>query len=472
MSDSALNPNNQAENQGEIRDYDITEYVPAEGRHFSFKDMMATWTCANANPTSWYVGNVIGALGLTGAVLAASVGNPVVYFILALVGYMGYKVGTSTMGLARVSFGITGSKVPSVINSMQFFGWCSVNTYIAAISMTYLLNYLFKVPAYGTPGGSGTMAVSIFVIMIITGTIAMFGGSRAIKLSENLAVVALVILSVWITYVALTTFSLSDIIAWKPDESIKITFGSAIDAIAALGIAWVMAVADYTRYTKTKAASTVAPMLGATFGMFWFCLVGSLSVIAVAVSTGVFDPYTADPATICAMLGLGQIANVLIIVSTIAVNLINVYSAGYSTANFSETLKPKTSMMIVTALAIVVALIPLFVGSFLDLFQVFLGYLGAVFPPCIAIILVDYYLLRKQKYDISQLGTKGGAYWYGNGINWYAMLCFAAGVVSYFASMKLAFVSNYFGSVFFCFFFTAILYYIVGSAVKGKMIVD
>lgn len=462
----------QSQAQVEYKDYDIDEYVPMEGRHFSFKDMMSTWICANANPTSWYVGTVIGALGFTGAVFAAAFGNPAVYLILALVGYMGYKVGTSTMGLARVSFGIVGSRVPSVINSMQFFGWCSVNTYIAAISMTYLLNYLFQIPAYGAPGGSAAMAISILAIMLITGAIAMYGGSRAIKISENLAVIGLVILSLWITYVALTTFSIKDIMVWRPDESIKISFGSAIDAIAALGIAWIMAVADYTRYTKTTRAATVAPMLGATFGMFWFCLVGSLSVIAVAVSTGSFDPYTADPATICSMLGLGQIANVLIIVSTIAVNLINVYSSGYSTSNFTDKLKPKTAMAIVVVLAIVLALIPLFVGSFLDLFQVFLGYLGAVFPPCIAIMIVDYYFLRKQKYDMSQLSKKMGAYWYSNGINWYAMLCFAAGVTSYFVSTKITFVASSFGSVFFCFFFTAILYYIVGSAVKDKMIVN
>lgn len=364
----------------EQKDYDIAECVPEEGRHYSFKDMTATWIVANANPTSWYVGCVIGALGFSGAFYAALIGNPITYFLLALVGYMGYKVGTSTMGLARVSFGIVGSKLPSIFNSLQFFGWCGVNTYIAAISMTYLLKAMFAMPAYGDPGAMLSMSLSIAFIMLVTGAIALYGGSRAIKLAENIAVVGLVVLSVWITYVALKTFSLADIIAWKPTADISISFGTAIDALAALGIAWIMCVADYTRYTKTPAAATAAPLLGATFGMFWFCLVGSLSVIAVAVSSGVFDPYTADPASVCALLGMGQIANILIVVSTISVNLINVYSGGYSTANFSEKLKPQTSMVFVTIMSIVLALIPLFVGSFLDLFMMFLGYLGAVYP--------------------------------------------------------------------------------------------
>lgn len=455
----------------EFKEYGIEENVPPEDRHYTFRDMTATWLVANANPTSWYVGCVIGALGFSGAFYAALLGNPIVYFILALVGYMGYKVGTSTMGLARVSFGIVGSKMPSIINSTQFFGWCSVNTYIAAISMSYLLKSIFSVPAYGEAGATGTMAISILFIMLVTGGIAIFGGSRSIKVAENLAVVGLVVLSIWITIVALKTFSITDIMAWRPDASIKIPFGSAVDAIAALGIAWIMAVADYTRYTNTKNASTVAPMIGATFGMFWFCLVGSLSVIAVAVSTGIFDPNLADPASVASMLGLGQIANVLIIVSTIAVNLINVYSAGFSTSNFTEKLKPRDSMIIVVVLSIILAMIPLFVGSFLDLFQGFLGYLGAVFPPCIAIMLIDYYLLRNRKYDIDLLGKVDGPYWYQNGINWYAIVCWLLGAASYFVALQLNFVVASIGAVFVCFFFTAILYYIVGKTFKSKIIV-
>jgi len=462
----------EAAAQTEYREYDITENVPEEGRHYSFRDMMATWICANANPTSWYVGCVIGALGMSGAFWAAAIGNPVTYFILALVGYMGYKVGTSTMGLARVPFGIVGSKLPSIFNSMQFFGWCSVNVYIAAISLTYMLNAVVGVPAYGDPGATGTMAFSIGAIMLVTGAIALYGGSRSIKLAENVAVVGLVILSVWITIVALQAFSLKDILAWQPSAEIKIPFGTAIDALAALGIAWIMAVADYTRYTRTKAAATVAPMLGATFGMFWFCLVGSLSVIAVAVSTGVFDPYTADPATVCTMLGMGQVANILIVVSTIAVNLINIYSGGYSTANFSDTLKPKTTMVWVTLLSVVLAMIPLFLGTFLDLFMMFLGYLGAVYPPCIAIMIVDYYLLRKGDYDWRALATKGGPYWYHNGINWYAVGCWLAGAASYFWSLQVGFAAASIGSVFFCFAVTAVLYYLAGTLFRSKIIVQ
>ncbi len=127
-------------------------------------------------------------------------------------------------------------------------------------------------------------------------------------------------------------------------------------------------------------------------------------------------------------------------------------------------------MIIVIILAILLALVPLFIGSFLDLFQMFLGYLGAVFPPCIAILLVDYYLLRKQKYNWKALGQKDGPYWYTNGVNWYAMVCWIVGAISYFVSMNFSFVSASIGSVFVCFIVTALLYFVLGTIFKSKII--
>lgn len=137
-------------------DYGIEEYVPKEGRHYGFKDMVSTWMVANGNTTSWYVGSVIAAIGFMSSLWAVVIGNFVVYFFLALVGYMGYKIRTSTMGLSRVPFGIVGSKVPSLISAVQFFGWCSVNAYIAGISLTYMLKHFISVPAYGEAGGNFT----------------------------------------------------------------------------------------------------------------------------------------------------------------------------------------------------------------------------------------------------------------------------------------------------------------------------
>lgn len=243
-------------------------------------------------------------------------------------------------------------------------------------------------------------------------------------------------------------------------------FGVGIDALAALGFAWIMAVADYTRYTKTKHSATTAPMLGATFGIVWFALIGTISAIAVAIQTNNFDPAMSDPGSVATMLGMGNVANLMIVISTIAVNLINVYSGGFSTINFTKKLTPGSSMLIISILSTLVALIPIFSGNFLDTFQVFLGYLGAVFPPAIAIMIVDYYIHRNKKYRVEELDKKDGIYWYSKGVNWLAILSWALGAASYFVSGRFMLISHTIGSVFFCFIFTAVLYYVIGSKTK------
>lgn len=446
----------------EYKEYDVHESVPEADRHYTFKDMAATWTVANANPTSWYVGCTLGALGFGAAIAAALAGNIATYVILALVGLMGYKIGTSNMGLARVPFGIVGSKGPSVVNALQFVGWCGVNTYIAAIPLSHLLHQLLGLPPYGAEGSLLTMALSIVLIMVVTAAIALTGGSRTIKIAENIAVICLIILSIWITVRIFQSFSFESIRQWTPPADIRMPFGQAIDALAALGFAWVMAVADYTRYTKTGRAATAAPMLGATFGMIWFCLIGSISAIAVAIQNNLFDPYVSDPGSVCTMLGMGQVANIMIVLSTISVNLINVYSGGFSTANFTTRLAPKTSMSLIAVLATLLALIPLWFGSFLDTFQAFLGYLGAVFPPCIAIMIADYYFIRKQRYHTDALNEKGGRYWYRNGVNWKAIAVWLLGAACYFICLQLSFIVQTVGAVFVCFFVTLVLYAVAG----------
>ena len=457
------NPNNEV--TVEYRDYGIDEYVPMEARYYSVKDMASVWICANANPTSWYMGTIVGALGLGGAFLSAVIGNPLVYLILALVGLMGFRVASSTMGLARVPFGIVGSKLPSFINALQFVGWCGVNTYIAAIPLSSLISSVL-----GTDPYSNTMIVlSVLIILGVTSAIAVYGGAKLLGLAQNIAMVCLVVLSIWIAIQLFRTFSFSDIAAWNlADVSSnldwEISFGYAIDSFAAFGFAWVMAAADYTRYTKNEAAAVGAPLLGATFGMLWFCMIGAISAIAVAVKAGgVFDPMAADLSYICAQLGMGQVANLLIVISTIAVNMINIYSGGFSTANVSEKLAPKLSMGILSVLSAILALTPLLFGNFLDTFQIFLGYLGAVFPPCIAIMVVDYFLIRKQQYDITQFSRKDGPYWYKNGVNPVAIICFAVGVISYFIGQRIPFVMATMGAVFFCFLITGVIYYLAAK---------
>lgn len=125
-------------------------------------------------------------------------------------------------------------------------------------------------------------------------------------------------------------------------------------------------------------------------------------------------------------------------------------------------------MTIIDVGSVLLALTPLVLGSFLDTFQIFLGYLGAVFPPCIAILVADYFFIRKKKYDISQFSNKNGPYWYKNGINPVAIGCFLLGVAAYFVGQQIPFVMASIGAVFFCFIITGAAYLIAAKALMKE----
>ncbi|MGI9860542.1 cytosine permease [Moorella naiadis] len=452
------------------KEYPVEVAVPLEDRHIGFGEMVATWIGANANTGSWFVGGVVAALGFGGAVAVTLIANPIAYAIMALIGYMGYRVGTTTMGLARVPFGIKGSALPSVLNITQFIGWCAVNTFIAAISMSFLFNQLFGWPAFGNPGSWWVLVIGVLINSLLQIWLTVAGGSRSIKLFEKYAVILLAVLTVWETVAIFRTWSLDQILAWRPPAELRMPFGKAMDAMAAFSLGWVPAIAEFTRYTKNKASSTVAPMIGANFALFWFALVGTLGVIAATLMSGKFDPNMSDPSSVVGQLGLGWVAFLVLILCTVTTNVVNIYAAGMSTVNIWSDISPFKALWIVSILATIVSLIPIIIGSFLNAFILFLDYVGFIFAPLFAIMLIDYYFIRRGHYDWSQANRVGGSYWYTNGINWRAIVTWVIGAIIFLVVRNWPLVFNSIGAIYTTLIITAIIYWFVarGAASQDK----
>src|SRR5690625_2800120 len=200
------------------------------------------------------------------------IANPIAYLILALVGFMGFKVGTSTMALTRPAFGIRGSILPTVLNTIVFLGWAVVNTFIAVISISFLLADLFGLPAYGEPGSSGPMLFGIgFMTILNLGAVSL--GRNSIKIVERIGVILSLFLGVWITVVVLDTHSLTAIANWQPPTESILPTGKGIDIMAAFSLAWVLGIADFTRYTPTVKYATIAQMIGACIALIFISFV-------------------------------------------------------------------------------------------------------------------------------------------------------------------------------------------------------
>jgi nucleobase:cation symporter-1, NCS1 family len=438
-------------------EYYATDDVPMSQRNIGFFDMIAIWVGANSNNASWYVGGTVAGAAFAGAITVTLISNPIAYLILALVGYMGYKVGTSTMALTRPAFGIKGSALPTVLNTIVFLGWAVVNTFIAVISMSFIFSDFFGWPAYGEPGSAVPMIIGI-IFMTALNLAAVSLGRNSIKVVERVGMVLVLVLGVWITMVVLKQHSMADIIAWQPPADLKMPTGVAIDIMAAFSLAWVLGIAEFTRYTRSVKTATVAPLIGALVALAWFAFVGIISTIGAALTTGIYDPNNSDPSSLVTNLGLGWVALALIIVACVTTNVVNLMAAGISVTNVTRKVKPLHSIWLVTVIAGLFMLIPLYMSSFLDTFMIFLEYIGMVLSALLGILVADYFVVQKKRYDVSQFDLVGGKYWYSKGVNLKAIAVWGIGVVFYLAIRNVELFMNTTGAVYPTILATAILY--------------
>src|SRR5690554_2433187 len=66
----------------------------------------------------------------------------------------------------------------------------------------------------------------------------------------------------------------------------------------------------------------------------------------------------------------------------------------------------------------------------LNHFTDFLVMIGAFFVPVFAIMIVDYYLIKRRSYMSDILRDRGGKYWYTKGTNWVAVAVWLIGAVA------------------------------------------
>lgn len=77
----------------------------------------------------------------------------------------------------------------------------------------------------------------------------------------------------------------------------------------------------------------------------------------------------------------------------------------------------------------IIAVIPNLINHFID----FLVIVGSIFVPLIAIMVTDYFLVKKQKVDAEAILVEDqtSKYWYTNGFNWKAIVIWLVGIVMY-----------------------------------------
>lgn len=373
------------------------------------------WLAANLVVTTLLTGTLLlPAVDFATALTMIVLGTLCGAVVLTLVGNIGTRTGLPTMALTRGAFGTRGSLLPVAANVVILMGWSWVQAMLAGVTVDYLVEDL--------TGFSSPVLFSVLCQTIVV-LIAILGHEGIAKVEPWLAVLMLVVIA-WIFVVAFAEFSPAELQSIPVDASIGFTAVTVLDIVIATAISWTVLSADFNRFARSSRAGIVGSGVGYTAST-----VTAMTLGVTAIGYVILDNREAvafDPAVIVAPFG-APLA-IVIFVSVMATNTMVVYGMTTSVVN-----APVGARLRFLPTALVLGVISILGSTWLGLlgqFADFLTVIGAFFVPVFAIMIVDYYLVKRSAYGADLLRARGGRYWYTGGVNWIAVAAWAIGAVA------------------------------------------
>jgi putative hydroxymethylpyrimidine transporter CytX len=381
--------------------------IPQNQRTLNGFDFFLLWGGAAVSLAEIWAGGILAPMGLITGFTVILLGHILGNTPLALGGLMGSKWGIPAMVGTRPAFGIRGSYMPAFLNIFQLVGWTAVMVWIggqAAAAFTEHSSLL-------------TPKFWIIVLGVVT-TLWALVGHRFWKWLHRIAVTALVVLCVLMSYVVIKEYGIHSLLQARAEGGLPFMLG--LDYVIIMPVSWLPLVCDYSRYAKSGGGSFWGTWIGYFLVSSWMYLIG----LSAALATHSPTPETM---VLELMVSFGLVIPTMIIVlfSTFTTTFLDIYSASISALNIFPALGEKKGIILGGALGTIIALI---FSQYPETYAHFLEIIGYIFCPLFGVVLADYFFTRKQILQPGELFAKG-SYWYTKGVHWTAVGCWAAGAV-------------------------------------------
>ena len=375
--------------------------VEKSKKTFTLITLLAIWFGAGISIAEFWAGALLTpALSLGMAILVIIVGHLLGNTIMGLIALEGEETGLPTMVLSRAPLGIKGSILPSILNYLQLIGWTAIMLIVGANAMN----------AVSKAFGFESYPLWILLLGVLV-TLWTYIGPKNWEKLEKIAALLLLALSLWLTYVTLKKFPLSDLLS-KPGTG-EIGAMLALDLVIAMPLSWAPLIADYSRFAKNKNSAFWGTYLGYFISSSLFYFVGALTNMAIGEG---------DPIEIIAAYGIGIPAMLIITFSTVTTTFLDVYSAAITYKNISPKADAKKQVLLVGVLGILLALVfPM------EQYESFLLLIGGAFVSLVAIMITDYFLVKKG-YNAEVLFDENGPF---AGYNSKAIIIWTIGFIFY-----------------------------------------
>jgi len=390
---------------------DSVEQESGAERTMGFGRAVMLWLAANMVVTTLLTGTLfVPGVSYLRALAVILLGTLVGVAVLALVGCMGTRTGLPTMVLTRGAFGVRGGKLPGVLNLAVLMGWSWVQALLAGIAVDYAVESL-----------TGFSSVVLFTVLCqgVVVLLALFG-HRGIERVEPFMAAIMLLLAAYVFYRAFSAFGFERFASISGDPRAGITLAIAFDVVVATAISWTVLAADFNRNARSQLGGIFGTVLGYTASTFVAMSLGTTAAAYALISGDKQQGF--DPRVLVENFGLP--AAVVIFLSVMATNTLVVYGMTMSYLD----LRPQGSFLRSALVIGVISILGATWQGILDRFLDFLLLIGTFFVPVFAIMLADYFVVKRGSYDPGEVLGKGeGAYWYTGGYSVAAWLSYVVG---------------------------------------------
>ena len=412
---------NQAHGAAPLVETRSFDHVPESERSGTLGTQLRFWFMLNATLLTAFTGAVgpAAGLGLPTTLLAIITGTIFGTLFQAFHGAQGPHMGLPQMIQSRVQFGSRGAIIPIGAATVVYLGFSLFYIQSGSSAITAATGLDGQIPLATVFLGAAAVLLAIFGIRWIL---------RAEGIIAWVMLANLVVLTVAVFVTLPVGALLSD---WTGTFlGFLIQFGAA--ALYQLAIA--PQVSDYTRYLPTRTSSlavSATVFVGTASAAIWLESLGAVITLShpdLDVITGIQT--TGDDL----YFGIGTITMVIAVIVGVVTAAVTFYSASVSFLSILEAFRKLWSTFRLRAWTIslsgvlVIALALTLTSDTVGAFGVFLAILGYLLIPWTAVNLVDYYLVRRGMYSITDIMRQDGGIYGRWGLR--GMVAYAVGFVT------------------------------------------
>jgi len=373
-----------------------TNVIDESERQGTASSLFWPWCGANVSLLALSYGSFFLGFGISfwQATFGAILGTVLSFLLVGVSSLAGKKSNAPTMVLSRATFGVKGAIIPGFLSYLLFVGWEIVLISLATLATGTVFIRL------GNLDHNTAMAIGFVIAVGLTVSGGVLGFAVIMRIQRVLTIVTLVMTGV---YISLTVSKVDwNVISALPSGSTQGFIGAMIFGATGIGLGWVNAAADYSRYLPRTTSSK------AVIG--WTVFGASIVPIILVIYGAALSASNKDLSEAIASDPIGALTTILpswylIIFALVAIlglvggAILNLYSSGLTLISMGLPVKRHVAASIDAVLMLLGAIYFVWIADdFFFPFQGFLITLGVPIAVWSAIFVTDV-LLRKSYHE-------------------------------------------------------------------------